>query len=550
MASGLSTGACPAPLHPQESLRIKALQDLLVLDTLPEPMFDDIALLASQICDTPVALISLIDSERQWFKAKVGLDAPETPRELAFCAHAILAPDEVLVVDNALEDVRFATNPLVTDNPHIRFYAGAPIVSADGLPLGTVCAIDCEPKHITPAQTRSLQALSRQVARMLSFRRASMARIEAVEHELFARDAEAQRLMSFAAVDLDVKSFVDRHYVYRAVNGAYLRYWGRDVMDLVGKSVAAVRGAAVFEAQLKPLIDRALQGESSSFEVSTIYPSKGLRRMQVTVVPARSSVGDVVGVVIDEHDIQDLADAAQKLRDTIAELEKKTLSQQKFIYMLSHDLREPVNTIINFSGVLEQKLSAGSDADLHKFAGFVHGGGTRLKALLDDLLDYVRLEQHTVHREPVDLNKLASAVVEDLGDALQRTAAVVTCTPLPSVQGDPHLLRVVIQNLVSNAIKFVAPGVAPLISLSAQTSADAVRVCVQDNGIGVPAAHQGQLFQLFKRLNSRKDYDGVGMGLATCRRIAEMHGGAMGVESGPRGGSCFWIELPRLEAAA
>lgn len=393
MSPKLPSGACPAAPHPQESLRMDALRGLQVLDTLPEPMFDDIALLASQICDTPIALISLIDSERQWFKAKVGLDAQQTPREMAFCAHAILAPEDVLVVSNALEDARFATNPLVTDNPHIRFYAGAPIVSADGMPLGTVCAIDREPKHITSAQAGALQALSRQVARMLMFRRAALERVDAVERELTVRDQEAQRLMSFAALDLDLKCFVDRHYVYRAVNGAYLRYWRRDLSEVVGQNVASVRGSAMFESKLKPLIDRALNGEQATFETDTVYPGKGLRRMQVTCVPARSPAGDVVGVVMDEHDIQDQASAAQRLRDTIAALEKKALSQQKIIYMLSHDLAEPVDTIINGSSALETRLGIADDADALQFASSVHGSGVQLKALLDDLLTYVRLDQ-------------------------------------------------------------------------------------------------------------------------------------------------------------
>lgn len=545
MTQTLPNGSCPAADHPQESLRIKALHDFEVLDTLAEPMFDDIAQLASHICGTPIALISLVDSERQWFKAKVGLDAPETPREMAFCAHAILDPNEVFVVGNTLEDSRFATNPLVTGSPDIRFYAGAPIVTPEGLPIGTVCAIDRQPRQITAEQTQALQALSRQVARMLTFRKASLARIVAVEGQLQVQADEAKRLMSFASLDLDLKAFVDRRYNFVAVNASYLAYWGRDVGAVVGKALAEVRGSAYFEQTLKPHIDRALQGEQSWVEAGVIYPTKGLRRMQITFVPVRSDQGDVVGVVINEHDIQELAQAAHRLRETITALEHKTLSQQKFIYMLSHDLREPVNTIINFSGVLEKKLGLAGDADMQRFASFVHGGGTRLKELLDDLLEYVRLGQQAVRSQPVSMNKIASQVVSDLGDAIERSGAVVHCGDLPDLEGDPNLLRVVIQNLVANGIKFVPRDVKPEIHVSASDLGERVRIEVQDNGIGIDQAHSSQLFQLFKRLNNRKDYDGVGMGLATCRRIVEMHGGTIGVDSQPGQGSCFWMELPK-----
>lgn len=544
MAQKTPSGSCPAAPHPQETERLEALKGLQILDTLAEPMFDDIAELAAQICGTPIALISLVDADRQWFKAKVGVDAQETPREMAFCAHAILQADDVLVVNNALEDERFATNPLVLNNPNIRFYAGAPIVTAEGLPVGTVCAIDRQPKALAPHQLRALQALSRQVSRLFAFRRAAIDHLAQAESALRAREQEAERLMAFTVMDLDLKAFVNHDYRYLAVNAAYQRYWKRDVEQIVGRTVEEVRGRDHFHSRLKRHIDLALSGEASSFEADSLYPGKGMRRMQVRFAPVRTADGAVLGVVIDEHDIQDLADAAQKLRDTLTALEKKTLSQQKFIYMLSHDLREPVNTIVNFSGVLRQRLSTGTQAELLRFAEFVHGGGTRLKALLDDLLEYVRLEHQAVRRESVKLCELVEGVVSDLGDAIERTGAQIECDAHLELQCDPHLLRVVIQNLIANGIKFVSPGSLPRIKVMARSLPSSVRLTVQDNGIGIAPEHQAELFQLFKRLHHRKDYEGVGMGLATCRRIIDMHGGSIGVESEPGKGSTFWLELP------
>jgi len=165
-------GAVPAPLHHDEQARLAVLREYGILDTLPEPQFDDITFLASYICGAPIALVSLVDEVRQWFKAKLGTDVEETPRDVAFCAHAILKPDEVFVVPDAHEDPRFATNPLVRDEPHVRFYAGAPLVSPEGMPLGTLCVFDQVPGYLSPAQTRALGALAREVVVHLELRRA------------------------------------------------------------------------------------------------------------------------------------------------------------------------------------------------------------------------------------------------------------------------------------------------------------------------------------------------------------------------------------------
>ena len=141
-----------------------------VLDTDPELPFDDLVRVASHICGTPIALVSLVDRDRQWFKAKVGLDASETPRDLAFCAHAIL-DDAVFEVQDTLEDPRFATNPLVTSAPAIRFYAGAPLIVGEALRLGTLCVIDRQPRALEESQRDALRALARQVVAQLDLRK-------------------------------------------------------------------------------------------------------------------------------------------------------------------------------------------------------------------------------------------------------------------------------------------------------------------------------------------------------------------------------------------
>jgi PAS domain S-box-containing protein len=161
----------PAYSPDAEAQRLAALASYEIMDTLPEAQFDDLVRIAAQICDVPMALISLVDEQRQWFKANLGLDARETSREIAFCDHAI-EQDELFVVEDASRDARFANNPLVIHDPKLRFYAGAPLKTPDGHRLGTLCVLDRQPGELTPDQANALRALARQVMAQLELRKA------------------------------------------------------------------------------------------------------------------------------------------------------------------------------------------------------------------------------------------------------------------------------------------------------------------------------------------------------------------------------------------
>lgn len=161
-----------SPTLQNEKKRLKVLWQYEVLDTVPEELFDDLTELAARICEAPIALISLVDEKRQWFKSKLGTDVKETSRDVSFCAHAIKQAD-LFIVRDATQDERFANNPLVISDPKIRFYAGAPLITPDGYALGTLCIIDKVPRDLRPDQKQALVILARHVVSQLELRRRS-----------------------------------------------------------------------------------------------------------------------------------------------------------------------------------------------------------------------------------------------------------------------------------------------------------------------------------------------------------------------------------------
>ena len=200
-----------APVPADEDARIEELRQYHILDTEPEGEYDDLVLLASKICGTPIALMSLVDTQRQYFKSRIGLDATETPRDVAFCAHAILQK-EMMVVPDALKDQRFAGNPLVTADPNIRFYAGAPLITPMGHAMGTLCVIDRVPRTLNESQQEALQALGRQVVALLQLRMAKEQAEQASEakSELLASLRVEQERSERLLLSLFPKSIADR----------------------------------------------------------------------------------------------------------------------------------------------------------------------------------------------------------------------------------------------------------------------------------------------------------------------------------------------------
>ena len=184
-----------------EESRLKALKEYSILDTLPQKEYDDITQLASQICGTSISTISLIDEKRQWFKSKVGLSVDSTPKDVSFCGHAIVDPDNIFTVKDSRLDSRFSDNPLVVGEPHVIFYTGVPLVSPEGFALGTLCVIDDKPKELNDQQLKTLKALSNQVVSLFELRKSKMM-LERLTNDLESRNSALEKFARVAAHDI------------------------------------------------------------------------------------------------------------------------------------------------------------------------------------------------------------------------------------------------------------------------------------------------------------------------------------------------------------
>lgn len=256
--------------HINEQLRLKELESFSILDTLPDQDYDNLTSIAAQICGTPISLVSLIDNKRQWFKSHHGLNVSETPKEYAFCAHAINNDDKLFLVKDAREDERFYDNPLVTDEPYVIFYAGIPLVTDEGLPLGTLCVIDHEPKVLVQSQINALKSLSVQVMNLLRLRKSKMDQ-ESLISKLESKNRELEQFANVAAHDLKspLHSITSLASLFRKQYSDSIDDDGKNILRLIEESSEKLSG--LIEGLLRySKSEDSLKEEKSLININTM----------------------------------------------------------------------------------------------------------------------------------------------------------------------------------------------------------------------------------------------------------------------------------------
>jgi len=259
----------------------------------------------------------------------------------------------------------------------------------------------------------------------------------------------------------------------------------------------------------------------------------------VTKIPRHNERGEVIGTMGISRDISEL-------KKTQEELERSNTELERFAYVASHDLQEPLRMVSSYLQLLERRYKGKFDSDADEFISYAVDGASRMQMMINDLLQYSRVSTKGRPFKSTDCESVLERALTNLKMTIEESRAVVTHTPLPKIMADDIQLVQLLQNLIANAIKFRGKK-SPRIHLSVKREESRWVFSVKDNGIGIAPEYTERIFEIFQRLHSRKDYPGTGIGLAVCKRIVERHGGRIWIESQPDKGSTFYFTIPIRE---
>jgi len=533
-----------------EGRRRVALQELAILDTDPEPGFDHLTALAADIFDVPIALISILDEDRQWFKACIGLSERSTPRNIAFCDHTI-RHDSAMIIPNASQDERFCDNPLVTGSHHIRFYAGAPL-RYNGALIGTLCVLDVKPRHDFDARREGqLLKLAESISEALAMRQDAITN-KAIIRQLQETQRKLELMEEVAGVgywQIQVKSkktFWSRGvYAIHGLNSdVYQPQFGSSVESLHPDD----------RVNVETCVEQALlDGNDFRFECRLIR-TDGRERIvysQGGVQRDESGKPDLVFGIL--KDVTEQSHIEETLRSAKVNAEAHQKAKSDFLSNMSHEIRTPLTTILGYADLLKRVDDLPKDA--RHYIGRINKAGDALLSLVTDVLDFSKLEagQVRLDPQPTDIHALAADIVDQF-QALTETRNLEVSLDLqqdcsPWLLIDDVRIRQVLYNLVGNACKFTQFGSVSLhVRLDETCGAPRLRVEVKDTGPGLTSDQQANLFRRFNQVDNsiNRKYGGSGLGLSICYEIIRLMQGDIGVASEAGAGSRFWFEIPAL----
>jgi PAS domain S-box-containing protein len=535
-----------------ESGRVAALRRYQILDTLPEPTFDDLAIAAATLFAAPIAFVGFIDEERQWFKARTGLDLAQIPRDFAFCSHTILLRNP-LVVEDVTKDDRFDGNEPLALKRGLRFYAGTPLLTSDGQAIGTLAIADRKPRSLSAQQCEALEVMGRQVMVQLELRRHLADLARTIEEHKQTED----RLRNSEAFYQTLVETLPQNILRKDSEGRFT-FANRKFCQSIGKPLYDILGKTDFDFFPAPLASKYLQDDvrvmTTLENLDTVeeHVTPGGEKLFVHVIktPLYNALGQVVGIQGIFWDVTQrkrIENELEQARD--AALESARV-KSAFLANMSHEIRTPMNAIVGMTGLmLDTRLSQ----EQREFASTIRDSTDGLMVIVNDLLDFSKIEAGKLRLESTDfdLREVVESTVEMLGDHARKKEIELGCwieADVPFLlRGDPGRLRQVLANLLSNAVKFTDRGeVLVCVRRAGGTAERAIlRFAVVDTGVGMDAKTLPDIFAPFTQgdTSTTRKYGGTGLGLSICKQLVELMGGRIGCETNAGQGSTFWFEI-------
>ncbi|WP_294219526.1 ATP-binding protein [uncultured Chryseobacterium sp.] len=553
-------------LMPSDELqRIQALHSYGILDTPYENDFDDLTELASVICQTPVALISLVDQNRQWFKSNKGLEVRETDRAHSFCAHAILKPEHMMVVENARADVRFKDNILVTGKTNIVFYAGMPLIDSHGNALGTLCVIDHCERQLNESQVKSLKILSKTVMEKLELRRQLAALSQErkndnpqpvhLEHNNTAPNHNRLTKRAIDQMnDANARIIQNEQHLRLAVEAANLgtfmlnistghletSAYCNEIFGLDENECLTINELWNMLEEDRVRIQKALS-ESISSDCMFDEEFRIVNRADHKIRWIK-----VVGKVLNTE-----TEKGNTFCGTVSDItEWKKIERKKgdFINLASHELKSPLTSIKAFTQLLQRKLKDCEDSNISHLIRRSESQVRRMENLVDGFLNFSKLDNGllTLSKMPFDFKNFVSEMIADHYTLNVNNHGFELITDAETVlPADKNKIQLVITNLIENAIKYAPSGTPIQVRISSDHNE--VKFEIIDQGPGIAEQDALKIFDRFYRVQNTdtKQIAGFGIGLYVCKEIIELHQGNIGVESTLGEGSRFWFTLPK-----
>ena len=529
-----------------EAARIAALNRYAILDTPPEQKFDRITGMVSDICEAPIALISLIDSERQWFKSHLGMDATETPRDIAFCDHTI-REDDLFIVPDASADDRFRDNPLVMGPPYIRTYIGAVLMTKDGYRVGTLCAMYPEVTPISDTWKEHLTTLAAIVIDELELR---VALSDAEIAVSVAEESEARfRDVAAASGEWIWETDADHRFTYISENSTNPVFSQSQLIGLRRWELPLFNDDySQFDAH-REVLER--HEPFRRYEYSYIDGNDRRQYRQISGNPVFDRDGNLKGYRGTTTDVTEQVETIQDLRAARTAAEQANIAKSEFLANMSHELRTPLNAIIGFSDLM---LNATPSAFLKpvyfEYTNDIRQSGQDLLKIVNDILDLSKVEagRPELHAASVNIPAIVRAIVQRLSIQAEESNLTVSSRfsdDLPPLLADELKLKQILINLLANAIKFTPSG--GMITISADFSADAGHLIkVSDTGIGIAPEDIDKVLAPFVQVDSSlsRKYNGTGLGLPLAASFVEMHGGSLKIVSDAGAGTTVEIRFP------